>query len=155
MSRQNFRLLVVINQILLFGIYFVQELTDRTLPPPLRDFLGLDGSVLDSEAGAAPFLDTLPYYFDLAFVFASLVGAVGLCLGRRWGRTIYFLSFVGSVLVTPLSPFHVSTGWTSLVSSLFGTTEGMILALAYFSHLKRMFESRSDDEADDEEDTSR
>ncbi|HEX5706818.1 MAG TPA: hypothetical protein VFX96_05965 [Pyrinomonadaceae bacterium] len=145
MSRHQFRLLVVVNLLLLFGNHFVHDATLGLLPPELQDYAGGGPSLLEAQ---------WPYYFMLGLDFLTVAAAVGLCLGRRWGRTLYLACFVVSISATLMSPFHFSTAWSSLVGALFGTTEGMILALAYFSHLRRMFERRGrpDDAQDDEQD---
>lgn len=148
MTRQQFRLLVVINQLLLFGGFIVADLTDPLLPPELQSYPSQGSSVFGEDLSET-WLDASWYVIN----FATLVGAVGLCLGRNWGRTLYLASFVLSVLTGLFWPFTVSTNWSGLVFALYGTTEGMILALVYFSHLKRMFEgAREEDEEDEGED---
>jgi len=42
MSRNQFRLLVVMNQLLIFGAVVVQEVSDKSLPPELKNYLGID-----------------------------------------------------------------------------------------------------------------
>lgn len=70
----------------------------------------------------------------------GLAASVGLCLGHRWGRTLFLVTFVTALLTTPFTEFYLSTGWTAFVAYLAGMTEGMIIALAYFSPVRRMFE---------------
>ena len=144
MSRNQFRFLVVINQLLILTAVVVQEITDRSLPPELKSYLGIDESVLTSEITRVTLLSDVPYWL---IILVGLIASFGLYLGKRWGRSLFLLTFVAALLVTLLTPVYINTGWTAFVSYLVGTTEGMILGLAYFSHVKRMFDNR---EASDE-----
>ena len=139
MTRQQFRLLVIANQLLMFAGYIVRDMTDGFLPPELQSYAFASLSVLDD--GFASAADEVLFWFWRAADLASVAAAIGLCLARRWGRTLYLICFCVSVLGTFLL-YHitVSTNWPGLLFSLYGTTEGMILGLAYFSHLKRMFD---------------
>lgn len=140
MSRNQFRLLVVINQLLLLATIVVQEITDPLLPPELRNYLGIDNSVLNTQITSVTPLSDVPYWVGTALIFVGLIASFGLYLGRRWGRSLYLLTFVASLSLTLLTEFYINTGWSAFVSYLVGTTEGMILGLAYFSHVKRMFD---------------
>jgi hypothetical protein len=148
MTRQQFRLLVFANQLLLFAAYVVRDQTNADLPPELQEYLFTGASVMDAADASLFFseqnLDALWVVIDVA----TLAGAVGLCLGRGWGRTLYLACYVASLFAGLLTPFHASTNWPAFLFVLYGTTEGMILALAYFSHLRRMF--RRDEREDGE-----
>lgn len=138
MTPQQFRLLVVVNQIFLFGGYVISEVTAPTLPPELQSyFTTMDSSVM--ESGLSGSSAQVLYMLWIALDIANLIAAVGLCLGRRWGRTLFLACFIISVLGGLLSPPSLSSNWASMIFGLFTTTEGMIIALAYFSHLRRMF----------------
>jgi hypothetical protein len=117
----------------------VQELSDRSLPPELRAYFGIDASVLNADVPNVPFSD-IPYWVGIAIILSGVIASIGLCFGKRWGRTLYLLTFVAAVVSTLLTEFYVSTRWTALIAYLVSTTEGMILGLAYFSHVRRMFE---------------
>ncbi|MBC7930354.1 MAG: hypothetical protein H7Z38_07265 [Rubrivivax sp.] len=145
MTRQQFRMLVVLNQSLLFGGYVVQGMTDASLPPELQDAFGVRGSDFNSLADSYSLGDQLLYSLSYARDILMLLGAIGLCLGRRWGRMLYTISFIVAIISTPLWPFYVGTNWSVLLFALYDTTEGMILALVYFSHLRRMFERKQED----------
>ena len=138
MSRHTFRALVVLNQLFLFGGYFIREATDPLLPPELN--ISFEASVLQTAEGALFSAEQFPYYASQAVNLLTLIAAVGLCLGRRWGRSLYLACFVLALALTPLTPLYVDTSWTVMAGSLYGTTEGMILALAYFSSLRRTFD---------------
>ncbi|HEU4596259.1 MAG TPA: hypothetical protein VFS10_14070 [Pyrinomonadaceae bacterium] len=149
MTRQQFRLLVIFNQLLVFAGYMIRDLTDAQLPLDLQPYVLGDQSVLDGATGDSFFSGEFPYLLWRVIDVLTLAAAVGLCLGRRWSRTLYLACYITSLFAGLLTPFYVSTHWAGFVFMLYGTTEGMILALAYFSHLRRMFERG---EREDEED---
>jgi hypothetical protein len=142
MTRQQFQILVVLNQLLAFSVPVVQALTDGLLPPELHGFLGLDQSVLEDPAPSTS--DDVPGLLRTALMFGHVVASVGLCLGRRWGRTLLALCLFSDWLLVAFAPYFVDTPWTVLASYAFTITEGMVLGLAYFSHLRRLFEPRHD-----------
>jgi hypothetical protein len=147
MTKQQFRFLVIANQLLLLAAYIVRDLTDVHLPPELQEHLVPSESVMDgtdTNLFSEQNLFVLWVFIDIM----GLAGAVGLCFGRRWGRTLYLGCYVSTLFAGLLTPFYFSANWPAFVFLLYGTTEGMILALAYFSHLRRMF--RRDEPEDDE-----
>lgn len=145
MSRNQFRLLVVVNQLLFFAAVVVQDVSDQTLPPELKNYLGIDHSVLNAQLSSVSRLSDTGYWIWTALLFAGAVAAVGLFYGKRWGRSLYLLTWLASVLLTLMSDVYVDTGWTASVSYLATTTEGMILALVYFSHVRRIFDDPQDE----------
>ena len=143
MTRSQFRFLVVINQLLVLLVLFVQRITDKTLPPELKSYFGIDQSVFEAQAGIG--------FFDIwgpLILVAGVIASIGLCFGKKWGRSLYLLTAVASIAGTLVGGIYVDTGWTVFVGSLAGTTEGMILGLAYFSHIRRMFQTGYDDDQD-------
>lgn len=154
MSRQQFRLLVVLSQFLFYGTMLTQSLTDGALPPELLDFVTAEPSLLDGGAGGdAPNAWLADVLLAVTSV-ASLIAAVGLCLGRAWGRRLFLVCFLLSFAPVALTPVYVDTSWTVLLASLYGASEGMILALVYFSHLRRMFDGDEDDDPDEDRDAT-
>jgi hypothetical protein len=151
LTRQQFRLLVILNQSLVFAGYAIRDVTDAQLPLDLQPYAFGDASVLDGASGDSFFDGEFPYLLWRVIDVLTLAAAVGLCLGRRWGRTLYLACYVVSLFSVLLTPFYVSTHWPGFVFMLYGTTEGMILALAYFSHLRRMFERAEREDVEDDE----
>jgi hypothetical protein len=143
MSRSQFRFLVVINQLLFLMGYFIQPMTDETLPPELRSF-GSGQSVFETQASGFDFFD----WWGPLLLVAGVIGAIGLCFGKRWGRTLFLLTAAAAAVGTLFGGFYVDTGWTVFVGSIAGITEGMILGIAYFSHVRRMFETGLHDDQD-------
>jgi hypothetical protein len=139
MSRHQFRLLVVLNQFLIVAAIVVQEITDGSLPPELRSYLGIDESVLDTQIVSVTPLSDVPYWLGIVVILMGLAASIGLCLGKRWGRSLFVVTFVVALVTTLFTDFYLNTGWTAFVSYLAGSTEGMIIALAYFSPVRRMF----------------
>ena len=78
MSRSQFRFLVVINQLLALVSVFVQRITDETLPPELKSYLGIDQSVFNAQS--VDFFD----WWWASIVVLSVVASIGLCFGKRW-----------------------------------------------------------------------
>lgn len=138
MSRSQFRMLVVINQLLVLLGMFVQRITDPSLPPELKNYLGIDQSVLAPQI-STPLTD-FSAWLPTVILVVGVVAALGLCFGKGWGRTLFLLATITNVVSALWWGLYVDTGWTVFVGSLIGITEGMILALIYFSHVKRMFE---------------
>ena len=150
MTRQQFRFLLVVNQILLFASYPVGAIGDSLLPPELAGQVGADASVMDVHAGDESIFDDPLYVLATALNFATLIAAVGLFFMRRWGRTLYVACFVASLVIAALTPFYLNAGLTVAVGTLYGLTEVMVIGLVYFSHLRRMF-ARLDDEGEGED----
>lgn len=140
-------MLVVLNVVLAFSATFVSHLAESSIPPELQSYFDSGVSVLEAENDSAFSLIYGWTAIYLSLDLLTVVAATGLCLGRRWGRTLFLLCFAVVVLLTPFHGISISAGgWTSVFGFLRDTTEGMILALAYFSHLRRMFERPPSDE---------
>jgi hypothetical protein len=137
MSRQQFRLLVVAHQLLIFGGLVVYEMTARALPPDLAQYVDVGRSVVEDEGGG--WLRSFDDWLYYALTAASLVGSLGMCLFKKWGRTLFLLCTLVWLFTSPVSEFYVQTGWSSMVGYAATLLEGMIIALAYFSHVRRLF----------------
>ena len=139
MSRHQFRLFVVIKQLLVFGSIIVDEISYTSLPPELRSYLGLDNSVLNAQITSVTPLSDVPYWLGWLSLLTGVVASVGLCLAQRWGRTLYLATFLLALFLTLTTEFYLASGASSFVYYLAGTTEGMIIALVYFSPVRRLF----------------
>jgi hypothetical protein len=132
MSRHTFKLLVVGNQILLFAFTLMTEMTHNAFTE--------DESVFVTEESSWPPFSDVSYWLGWIFLVTGLIAAVGICLEQRWARTLFSLTIAAAIISMPLTEFYVSWGWASLVGYLSAASEGMIIALMYFSPVKRMFE---------------
>lgn len=94
MSRNQFRLLVVINQLLIVGAVVVQEISDKSLPPELKNYLGIDDSVLNTQITSITPLSDVPYWFGTVLLFVGVIASVGLFFGKGWGRKLFLLNWV-------------------------------------------------------------
>lgn len=145
MSRNQFRILVVLNQLLILATVVVQEMFEQSLPTELRSDPVTDGSVMNPETITALSPSFLQSWFGTAVLVLGLAASVGLFFGQRWGRTLFLLSLLGTLSFSLKSDIYISNGWSGFVAYLASMTDGAILALAYFSHVKRMFEKPKDD----------
>jgi hypothetical protein len=140
--RRNFQILVVASQVLTIGITVVHYMTHSWLPPELLGYLSDYETVLIPDKYAA-----IELVSDIPFLVQTLLGilaAVGLILFKSWGRPVFLVYIAASLVVTVLAGHYIGTGWTSLVGYLASLTEGVILALIYFSPIRKMFGPQDD-----------
>ena len=135
MTRQQFRLLVVLYQFVAFGLLIVSELPEQFLPPEMGN--GYDQSVLDAPGSS--FFDDIPQMIYYATTFLNVVASIGLCFGKKWGRSLFVGCALALLLSLWLGDGYYSGGWSSALNYVASLLEGMIIALIYFSHLRRMF----------------
>jgi hypothetical protein len=144
--KRNFQTLVVVHQLLVFASTVVQSVTDGWLPPELQGYLDLNRSLLDDARGdGSPFDTTSALWWVMTL--ASLAASAGVLFFRRWGRTLFVAVAAVGVLLVPIGGLYVDVGWTVMLSSLAGLCEGALIALMYFSPLRKMFVSARGAEA--------
>lgn len=149
MTRHKFRFLVLFNQLCSFGWYLAEEAAQGAIPEELRAVFGLDQSVLATPADYDTAYGDLPYTVFVGVTLLGAVGAAGMCLGRNWGRRLFVFCLAIEVALTPLTPYSIATGWGGFVSYLHSISAGMVLALVYFSPVRRMFPRESEEEEED------
>ena len=104
----------------------------------MRAFLGVETSVLDdAQDVASP--GQMIYILRWAVTLVGLFASAGVLWFRPWGRTLFVFVSIVSLLMIPFGGLYIDAGWTVLVGSAAGIIEGMIIALMYFSPLRRMF----------------
>lgn len=136
--KRNFQTLVVVQQLLVFAALAAQSATDGWLPPEMRGFLGAEESLLDGGQDADAGLDALgALWWGLRL--AALVASVGVVLFRPWARALFTAVGVAGALLPSVSGLYVDIGLTVMLGALAGLAEGMIIALMYFSPLRKMF----------------
>jgi len=95
MTRQQFRLLVVLYQFVAFGLLVISELPEQFLPPEMRNDSGQ--SVLDAPGGS--FFDDIPQLIYYATTFLNVVASIGLCFGKKVGTVTFRRLCAGNLLV--------------------------------------------------------
>jgi len=104
----------------------------------MRAFIGVETSVLDDvQDVASP--SQMMYTLRWALTLIGLLASVGVLLFRLWGRTLFVFVSIFSLVMIPFDALYVDVGWTVLVGAAAGIIEGMIIALMYFSPLRRVF----------------
>ena len=145
MTRNQFRILVVLNQLLVLAAVVVVEMFERSFPAEMRSDPGTDVSVMNPESLTAASVSYVHSWFGTAILFVGLTAAVGLFFGQRWGRTLFLLNCVATLFFSFSEQIYLSNNWSVFVSYLASLSDGAILALAYFSHVKRIFDKPRDD----------
>ena len=141
MTRNQFRILVVLNQLLVLAAVVAQEMFEQSFGSDH----GPDVSVMNPETLTAVSSSYVQYWFGTATLVSGLIASVGLVFGQRWGRTLFLLTCVAALFFSLSTDIHISNGWSGSVSYLASLTDGAILALAYFSHVKRIFDKPRDE----------
>ena len=139
MLRRNFQILVAASQILTLGTVVVQYVTESSLPPELLGYLSDYETILIPDRLSIIELSTnIPF---LVQTFLGILAAIGLILFRTWGRPVYLVYIAAELIITVLAGPYISTGWTVFVGYVSSIREGVILALMYFSPVRKMLGS--------------
>lgn len=142
MLRRNFQITVAFSQILAIGVVVVQYLTESSLPPELLGYLSIYETILIPDRQSA-----LELLTNIPFLIQTLLGimaAVGLILFRTWGRPVFLVYVAAELVLSLLTGPHVNTGWTVFVGYICSLAEGGILALMYFSPIRKMFKETNE-----------
>ena len=145
MTRNQFRILVVLNQLLLFAAVVAQERFDRSFPTEPTSDPGADVSVMNPETITAVSYSYIQDWFGTAILVSGITASIGLFFGQRWGRTLFLLTCVATIFFPLDMGLYITDFWTGCFSYLATLTQGAILGLAYFSHVKRMFAKARED----------
>lgn len=111
MSRNQFRILVVLNQLLVLTWVVVQEMSDLSLPPELGSVRESDASVMNPSTSLIASAGDIHYWFGNAILVIGLTASVGLFLGHRWGRTMFLFTWVATLFFSLAADIYVSTAW--------------------------------------------
>lgn len=134
MSRQKFRLLIILSWLLAVGAAIFSFSTERMLPPELKSYL-------DTQANTPITMpDMILTIISVVYLIFHFMVSVGLFLFKRWAKALFLpLLAIGSILIIPLGPY-VDTGWATFLYYLCNLLDGITLAVVYFSPISRMFE---------------
>lgn len=142
MLRRNFQIIVAFSQILALGIVVVQYVTESSLPPELLGYLSSYETILIPDRySILELLTNIPFLIQ---TLLGLLAAVGLILFRAWGRPVFLVYMAAELALSLLTGPHVSTGWTVFVGYVYSIVEGVILALIYFSPIRKMFPAQNE-----------
>ena len=86
----------------------------------------------------APF--TLVEYLYLGLIGPLLVSVVGLWLLKPWARWVYTAVTAAAYLLAPFDPPWVGSSVTNTLVNLGNFCDGALVALIWFSDLRRRFE---------------
>ena len=115
----------------------VQYLTESSLPPELLGYLSAYETILIPDRYSV--LEALTNIPFLLQTLLGILGAVGLILFKVWGRPVFLVYIAATLLVTVLTGPHVNTGWSVFFGYLAALTEGVTIALMYFSPIRKCF----------------
>lgn len=136
--KRNFQTLVVVHQLLVFATVVIQSATEDWITHELSACLDLEPSLLE-EAGAEDSGPDVLRTVWWVLTLVSLLASAGLLFFRRWGRRLFVALAFAHLPLMPLAGLYVDVGWTVMVGSLGGVCEGVVIALMYFSPVRRMF----------------
>lgn len=135
MRLRHFRLLIIIHVLLLAAG------TAAPLAPP-----GYSPTLAEAfEAEPVPMLLDSSWLMPalmLPFVAAVLAGLYGLYMLKRWGRALSLYSSVAGCALTVFLGPSLQSGWESALFEAATLLWGAILALSYYSPLRRQFGTR-------------
>ncbi|HXI88375.1 MAG TPA: hypothetical protein VNO24_00040 [Blastocatellia bacterium] len=137
MTKQQFRVLIVLNWLLTIAAAIVFLSTRTSLPTELKTYLENQKSIGSSA-------DSILLWIDVSLLVFAIAASIGLLLFKRWAKSVLLPVYFVSVLLIPTRAVYIDTGWSQLVFSLANMTGGMILALVFFSPLNVLFDSPGD-----------
>tara|TARA_R110001599_G_scaffold258796_1_gene459081 strand:+ start:175 stop:579 length:405 start_codon:yes stop_codon:yes gene_type:complete len=129
MNRANFRIICGINLLLFVCAGYAAFTYESRLPPELAAYL------------EAQYQNDLPIIEWVLGVFAlfALIASVGIIFFARWARSVYLIGVVvttaGTVFSGPLVQSSLETG----IYEVGMVTDGLLIALMYFSEVKNEF----------------
>lgn len=136
MSRQNFRILIVLSWLLAIVTVVISSATEIFLPSELKGYLDAQKNTPITAS------ESIKFIFAIVYIIFSFVISVGLFLFKRWAKTLLLLSYaIGALLLLAFGPY-VQTGLVDSLEYLGNILNGIILALVYFSPVSRMFSAK-------------
>jgi hypothetical protein len=138
MTAKKFRLLILLNWLLLAAFTLALALSRVLLPPELMAYVDASGHSPLSASGI------ILYAAAVIGLVLWVVVSIGLFLFRRWAKALYPLVFAIELVLILTRSVHIETGWVKGFAYLNHVVGGMILASAYFSPVSRYFEKGGD-----------
>jgi uncharacterized membrane protein len=95
---------------------------------------------LESANTSYPDMDMLLVPVTIVLLVILIATYVGLFLFKRWARVLFVMGFVVSIPTYFMDGLFVSSGLEQLLYDACLLTYGAIIAVAYYSPVKRFFE---------------
>ena len=133
MTRNKFRLLVILNLIIGFGA-LLDLFFPALLSPEMRAHF--------AKAEASTYGVALAIY-SLIATLLGFISVVGLLMFRRWARTLTLFLTCVSILSMPFFTEQISSGLSSAFSLLSSILSGAVIALMYVAPVSSYFSDKS------------
>lgn len=133
-SKRLLRILVIADFLLVILSIIGALVGESSLPEPLRAY--------EQARSEADFTvkEWVLVGVSAPLIIAWLVSNVGLFFFWRSARTMYLVTVVGSLAVTPFTDVYITAGWVSAIEGMSLINTGIVLTLIYASPLKDLFE---------------
>lgn len=136
--RIHFRLLVLLSVVLYVGWYFFGYIEYRFYSPEIIDLMTWSGY------GAA-FNWNVLNYISYALLLAYGIVCLGLIYFKPWARECFLLLTILALLSSFIFGVNVLTEASSIYLQVMNMIDGFIIALIYFSDLKKEFKITNKD----------
>lgn len=112
----------------------VSLITESMLPEPLRAFLEAESEAEITARELVMVTAAIP------LIILLLMSSIGLFFFWRPARTLYLITVVLGLAMTPFFGPYVDAGWGTTFEEVAVIISGVILALVYFSPLRDFYE---------------
>jgi hypothetical protein len=134
-SKTLLRALIVTEYVLIIVAIVVGLATESLLPDPLRTFV-------EEEANAELTNDDIAMLIiGLPLIILLIVSSIGLFMLWPPARILYLIGVASGLILMPVFGPYVESGWGTAFEDAASIISGVILALVYFSPLKRYFDA--------------
>lgn len=142
MTERHFRLLIILNWVLIIITFVLIFALEYTLPTVLRHYL-------QAQAEAPLSLrDGLIFGIGFLFFLVYVAATIGLYLFKAWARSLFLISTAAGYLITPFIGPIVEPAIATVFNYLVSFVGGMILAVIYYTPISSRFE-RTDSSSTD------
>jgi hypothetical protein len=136
LSKQNFRVLLVLGWIMFFLAIAAHLYARNYLPAELRE-------VYDTYRHSP---ENSPSQFGALLVLAYLIFCVAVSIGlfffKKWARDLFFISIIFGSFLFVSNRVYLEVSWVNLLKDFMGVINGLIVGIIYFSPLKDEFKSK-------------
>jgi hypothetical protein len=136
-SKTFLRVLIVAEYALIIVAIVVAFATESLLPEPLRTFVEDEASAELTNHDIAMLIIGLP------LIGLLIISSIGLFMLWPPARILYLIGIASGLILVPVFGPYVESGWGTAFEDAASIVSGVILALVYFSPLKRFFDAPS------------